>query len=1108
MKLNRNKALAVLASFLILTTAIGIGVWSNGWPSTVTITPQSMTSPYSYIVSIDGPTVYMKNGTTGQVEYTSTNASKVFLFIIGNLSATARSIFAKAGTYLIDTEITVAMDDFQLTGEGPSTELRASAAINSILNIKNARFAWINNIFLNGYGLATKCIDASHAPTYVPVHNIENCRVWGATSYGIDLSGCEDVTLRSVWFDGRKTQVDPVVVYTDYGLYVNGGAGNLDLFGCKFMFLEKADAYIIDIREVKFYGALFASKYTYSTALVANVILQGGGTDWVQALFDGCWFDGEMGAKPNILIANYRIESLTLVECEMKGTDAPNIYSTLDPALTSLTILGGRMVRNEGGYRVDVNASNVVTLNTVMAGEGIILGVNLAWPDRYLIIDPGVAYLNLGNKLALRNEEGIWQYATNGTLVPTIRLDSDDVLRIFNQAGLGSIEILSFISGGRVKLFNSADAAWLAEFDGNWTRFVTLAGDANTTGWGNSERGQFWFNLAEGRFKYWTGTLTQTMMATNADLGYEVSPYSYLVYTNGTHYFMKSGVDGQIKYSSANASKVLDFAAGNITDGSVFLRSGSYDLSTMSSYIQTAGKNLEIVGENWDSTILIDSRSGATRMIGATASATPTGNLTIRNIKFDRRATPDVDAKYCVYGSWLNVWIEHCRFIGNVTLADSTTSHFNSVPFSGNIATDYTTNVVFINNYVLDFQYGCVPVHCTYSKQTGNYIENAATWALGAATAGTNNGQYIVSDNTLINCAWYDEGIAIDSVNPASSVDTNSLIADNVIFNDASHPLVGGIKVVTANGVTVHGNKITNFRFDSSYWGEIGVDGRDSCSITNLTITDNEIFTLSHRGMELRGVCGGTISGNTIRYGNATAGSLGIRMTWTKSITYAAGLIYMTDNDIYLSGSSASNVGFELSQTAGAGGAVKILMDGNTVTAAKGMTTDIDAVVTVTLGGGNWFNCTTGVTDSGSVATVYAATHSQVYMGGSSSNLGTDNATIQYVPLPYKGSPSTGTDRQTIILFTGTISHARVYLYAAPGTNAWRNATLYVNGVATTLTVNITGANTAGIDFTHEVAVTAGDRVQWAMGCGNLAAVPTASMVDVSCEYEWVEGTS
>jgi hypothetical protein len=518
-----------------------------------------------------------RNMSTLMVMELGNNASKVFLFAIGNLSATARSIYAKAGTYLIDTEITVAMDDFQLTGEGPSTELRASAAINSILNIKNARFAWINNIFLNGYGLATKCIDASHAPTYVPVHNIENCRVWGATSYGIDLSGCEDVTLRSIWFDGRKTQVDPVVVYTDYGLYVNGGAGNLDLFGCKFMFLEKADAYIIDIREIKFYGALFASKYTYSTALVANVILQGGGTDWVQALFDGCWFDGEVAAKPNILIANYRIESLTLVECEVKGSDAPNIYSTLDPALTSLTILGGRLVRAAGGYHVDVNASNVVTLNTVMAtGDG----VNLAWPDRYLILDPGVAYLNLGNKIALRNEEGIWQYATNGTLVPTIRLDSDDVLRIFNQAGAGNIEILSYISGGKVKLFNSADAAWLAEFDGNWTRFVTLAGDADTTGWGNSERGQFWFNLAEGRFKYWTGTLTQTMMATNADLGYEVSSYSYLVYTNGTHYFMKSGADGQIKYSSVNASQVLDNAEGNMSDGqTLFIKSGTYNLN-------------------------------------------------------------------------------------------------------------------------------------------------------------------------------------------------------------------------------------------------------------------------------------------------------------------------------------------------------------------------------------------------------------------------------------------------------------------------------------------------------------------------------------------------
>jgi hypothetical protein len=108
MKLNMNKALAVLASFLILTTAIGIGVWSNGWPATITITPQSLADSYSYLIFTDGSTYYMKNGSTGQIDYQSTNKTLVQQYAIGNL--TAGSIFLQGVS--LNTSLTVGSNIF------------------------------------------------------------------------------------------------------------------------------------------------------------------------------------------------------------------------------------------------------------------------------------------------------------------------------------------------------------------------------------------------------------------------------------------------------------------------------------------------------------------------------------------------------------------------------------------------------------------------------------------------------------------------------------------------------------------------------------------------------------------------------------------------------------------------------------------------------------------------------------------------------------------------------------------------------------------------------------------------------------------------------------
>lgn len=1073
----------------------------------------SDTSGYNYLVFTDSSTYFMRNGSTGRVDYQSSNASKLFGFAVGNLTW-GGTISVKAGVYNIDSTILLNKIGVKILGEtwgindyGVVFNLTTSGI--PMFNITGVSpnhiwFVTIEDVELRGNALANSVGVLIGGETYTSDVTLDRVFLNGF-AYGLKISALTQ-KVWNIWLRDSliETNTKAGVYFTGTSHYLTNMIDRVTIENCHFAL--NLNSLYCDTPHV-YHVSFVENSVELETQTSINAT---GGRNWV--------------------VSNNR-----MLDC---GSSAVNTYGCIKVNGSNTAVMcwpqGWRISDNtlqnhftgNMNYSVwltgliadfDVHDNNFANTTTTFRQDGLnATSYGNKFHDNTYAVSPSD---QIGTASFIVSAVGSTYYATNCTdgsvLVQSTNASQVEQFALGNLTASGGMVWLkevqhntSLTMGNKViviESYNGTLRSWSNQ--GKGFLLSRLAADPDTSGWGDAEAPFWWYNSVEDTIKYWNGTGVVVIPSIGGGSASSYTlPYTYTIYKTGSTYYSEK-YDGTL-YSSTNASKVVDYAVGNITDGSVFLRSGSYNLSTMSSYIQTAGKNLEIVGENWDSTVLIDSRSGDTRTIGATASASPTGNLTIRNIKFDRRETPDETVKYCVYGSWLNVWIEHCRFIGNVTLADSTTLHTRSVTFSGNIATDYTTNVVFINNYVLDFQYGCVPVHCAYSKQTGNYIENAQTWSFGADVSETSNAQFIITDNTLINCAWYDEGISIDAVDPAVSVNTNSLIANNLIYNDASHPLGKGIATIAANGVTVTSNKIVNLGWDANYWGEISVDANSYTSVTNVTISNNDILTYSARAMELRGLCGGTIKSNTIRYGNATSESLGIRMSWSKSITYDAGLIYITDNDIYLSGSNAGNTGFQLAQTAGAGGTVKILMDGNKVTAAKGLTTDIDAVVTVTLGGGNWFNCTTAVTDSGSVATVYAATYSQVYMGGASANLGTDNATIQYVPMPYKGSPSTGTDRQTIVLYTGTIRHVRVYLYAAPGTGAWRNITLYVNAVATALTVNITGTGTTGIDFTNEIAVTAGNRVQWGLGCGNLAAVPVATMVDISVEYEWVEGTS
>jgi hypothetical protein len=66
-----------------------------------TLLNQSARAPYSYIISTDGTNYYCTNGTTGLIDWSSTNPSSVFTNTFGNISASTGggSVYCKNGKY-------------------------------------------------------------------------------------------------------------------------------------------------------------------------------------------------------------------------------------------------------------------------------------------------------------------------------------------------------------------------------------------------------------------------------------------------------------------------------------------------------------------------------------------------------------------------------------------------------------------------------------------------------------------------------------------------------------------------------------------------------------------------------------------------------------------------------------------------------------------------------------------------------------------------------------------------------------------------------------------------------------------------------------------------
>jgi len=302
-------------------------------------------------------------------------------------------LYLKKQRFEVSEPIVPPLEDFYIIGSG--AEIVAVQPVTAVFDIRHVRYAHFDGLFINGNGLAQKCIDASRTPSQVPVHQIRNCKIWGATLANVDFTGCEDSLIFNCWIDGRKDINEPPLTVTAYGVkigefgdgYCTGG--QINLIHCLMGFHRKADVFAKNVAQLKLLNCLLSSKSMWSAEFEAHIIVEGGtGENPLMPTLEvtNCWVEnGKGGNVPNILIRNRPMSKLTVIGGMFYTDNSPNIYSELNPCTETITLIGALFEQN-----IHYNGFNIVTPTQKLVSIGNTYnwnGINKSNVTTYLIYD-------------------------------------------------------------------------------------------------------------------------------------------------------------------------------------------------------------------------------------------------------------------------------------------------------------------------------------------------------------------------------------------------------------------------------------------------------------------------------------------------------------------------------------------------------------------------------------------------------------------------------------------------------------------------------------------------------------------------------------------------
>ncbi len=390
---------------------------------------KSLAATASYIIYQSGGTIYAKNGSTGAIDYSDTDAATVIQNAIDALTNGQGLIFIKAGTYNITTGL-ICHYPITIIGEGKgATNLRITSAIDfltidfeSAANFGDDQGLSLKDLYIDGRGIGR---------------------------YGIVFDGGFDTNYAQNHVNGCYFENISVVSFTDYGIYENSSFGNTYV-SCKIMNNGTSSAtkggIIIFSYLNTFIGCRFDSN---GTGIIArggnqnsfyNCAIEGNQYHGVYAYIttglvarkytlDRCWLESNNVTKTantrDIFLNGDGVDNWSIRDCQFSGTDVDNSLYINNANYT--TVIGGtsvsKSILDNGIHSRFINCPFYITQNNVLSGTFTIdsTGIKTVTIPHGLNITPAVqdCYLTVVQDTAVDD----WAY----NLLKIVSVDATNV---------------------------------------------------------------------------------------------------------------------------------------------------------------------------------------------------------------------------------------------------------------------------------------------------------------------------------------------------------------------------------------------------------------------------------------------------------------------------------------------------------------------------------------------------------------------------------------------------------------------------------------------------------------------------------------------------------
>ena len=209
-----------IADSAIVTTKL-----ANNSVTPAKIENGTLKAAFSFLIWRDGSTYYAKNGSTGEIQYSGTNATTVINDAISSIP-TGGLVFLCDATYNIDGTINV-VEKLNINIFGQSWETKLNLTENSntdMMYIENSNYTTIKSIYFQGNR------DSQTSGKGIFVHNserilIERCQFYEIKQTAIHINGTYPMSSLQPWI--VRNRIEKIGNSTsDYGIWIGDYASD------------------------------------------------------------------------------------------------------------------------------------------------------------------------------------------------------------------------------------------------------------------------------------------------------------------------------------------------------------------------------------------------------------------------------------------------------------------------------------------------------------------------------------------------------------------------------------------------------------------------------------------------------------------------------------------------------------------------------------------------------------------------------------------------------------------------------------------------------------------------------------------------------------------